>query len=1352
MVNEIDLRMKMVGELMKEVQGPRFGANEVIAFDPWNEYMSGIVIPTSWINNKDSSASSPDVENIVDIEDSIGEDSSSDGDINSSFSSSVLDPRSMIKSFGVSFTINAPNPKLEICATWGRYFEAMDSEKAFWIDGVEVKNKKEKEATYKEEEDERVIKEIWKRYSFGEIFEIEIDEEKLKNDKTIKIDYSDENELIIYKLLKNYETEKEIENREEDGSVKIYIKRLKVDENSYTISIYMINELIYHQKKEDYHADIDKCLFQPSIRIICDKEIETQNIEMLNENEKELDFLYRENPTIAVGHMCSAIWKKIDYPNKVELNQLWPDYSIRLKNNPAYEKFKTPDLRTEFMPLYPVTLPNFDLEKNDELTSDDFKAEDLANKSPEEIYNTLIKLPKLYEEWIRKNERKINDEIEEENYKILAQRMIDDEKTALSRMKKGIELIRDNDLVYTSFAFANKTIALQNKWNQEVKEKSKERSVIDGLKNKNNDYKDKGFKWRPFQIAFFIMNLEDIFDENAKNKEILDLLWIPTGGGKTEAYLGIMAYSIALRRLKAYQNKETGAGTSIISRYTLRLLTVQQFRRTLKMITAAEYLRVGKYEGHIGWRPKYSKVEGDWIYGSTRFSTGLWVGGGVSPLHLVKKGGAMDLLMDKKVKSKYSQGEPAQILKCPVCGSWLSVPESGLNDKINRLHLVIHSEEDEYRTEDKVRELFIDHEQIDYYGIEGKNHYPNYYTLSFVIHDKFSRKDYVEQLITPLEEKEIKIASLSKFNIGYFCSLDKIERTIIEYDEGEFDFEIWCTNPDCHLNNIEWEEGCPYPFTDEPNYPDGNYKRTLLSPFKESSRMPIPAYLIDDHIYNRCPTVVISTADKIARLAFEPKAGAIFGNVNYFNRYYGFNRNNMFPQQSRNVKNFNVEIKPLKAPDLIIQDELHLIDGPLGSLFGLYEAMVSAIIEKQGGNPKYIASTATISNAKKQVDLLFSKKLFQFPPHGLDISNNFFVKDFDESEKAWDEDNAGRLYLGVYAPGKGPMTPQVRLWGRMLKVSQDIDENHPKLKNFWTVVGYYNSIKELGGALALYRDDIKNRLKNITSADNARPLNEDDKEELSSRKSSTILPIILDNLERDGTNKKPKYDAIFTTSMFGTGVDIPHLSLMIMTSQPKTTGSYIQATGRIGRDKGGLIVDFLKSGRPRDLNHYEMFPSYHSRIYLDVEPVSVSPFSKGCLSRGLGPSIVAFLRNAFDLEVKWTDNEAKHAILNKDSEKDIEYVKNYLKDRLDEMDNVEDESINPILKYLEKCIDDWEDVAEMLSKDRIFLKFYEYYYDMPQQNVVLGSIGHEYADELKVVYSNAPQSLRDVEETIDFWV
>ncbi len=1330
MSKKSNLRKNMVEELMKEVQGPRYGVNEIIAFNPWDEYLSGIVIPQSWVNNMDQSATSPDVENIADIEDSLGEDSDSDGDINSDFTSSALDPRSMIKSFGFSFSIQEANPTLSICATWGRYFEDYESKHAFRIDGKEIET----------EPLELSEGEIWKRYSFGEIFEIEINDEEVDDDTIRKYSHR-KNELIIEKTLKNFESEKELD--QDDGYVKIYIKRLDMGNNLYTISVYMINQLNYKQEKEHYHADVNKCLFQPSIRLLCNKEIKTQNVEMLNESERELNFLYRHNPTISTGHMCSSIWKDIDYCDKVNLDQLWPDYHLRLRKNEEYEKFLKPDLRTEFVPLYPVTLPNFE---NDELNSDDFKADDMANKSPDELYDTLIQLPNLYEKWIDNNIGKIGD-IKEENYKKIAKKLIDDEKEALKRIKKGIQLIKDEDLVYTSFCFANKTIALQNTWGQETK---------------------KEFKWRPFQIAFFLMNLEDIYYEDARNKDTMDLLWIPTGGGKTEAYLGIMAYTIALRRLKAYLKHETGAGTSIISRYTLRLLTVQQFRRTLKMITAAEFLRVDNNQKSVGWRPKHSKVKGDWIYGSTRFSTGLWVGGAVSPLHLIKKGGAMDLLKGKEVENQYSSGEPAQILKCPVCGSWLSVPNTGLNDKVNKLHIVIEVDSLSKTDIEKIMEdTFKDDEIINFIGINSSNHNAGYYTVSFEIYGNFSRQQFEEKLVNPILDYGIEVASLSHFNIGYFTSLNRISRTRVDA-EGDFDFEIWCTNPECDLNNLRWEEGYPYPNGSEPDFPDGNYKRSLVSPFIEDTRMPIPAYVVDDQVYNRCPTVIISTADKIARLAFEPKAGAIFGNVNNFNKYYGYNRNGMFPKESLNVLKYNKTIKPLKTPDLIIQDELHLIEGPLGSLFGLYEAMISAIIEKQGGNPKYIASTATISNAQKQVDLLFNKKLYQFPPHGLDISDNFFVQDYD-SEEAWNEEKPGRLYMGVYAPGKGPMTPQIRLWGRMMKTSSD-NLSDVMIKNFWTVVAYYNSIRELGGALALYRDDIKNRLRNIIDLDYTkkleaieeenyeedfeikwRELNEDSKEELSSRIDSTELPLILDNLERDGINDIPKYDAIFTTSMFGTGVDISHLSLMIMTSQPKTTGSYIQATGRIGRKNGGLIVDFLKTGRPRDLNHYEMFPSYHSKIYLDVEPVSVSPFSRGCLSRGLGPSIVAFLRNAYDLKVKWEDNDGKNTIKSENAKEDINFIYHFINDRLGKMENVDSDSLKPILKFFENTIEEWKTVANSIE-DKKRLQMYEYYFLKPLQNVVLGDTGHENNDNLKVVYSNAPQSLRDIEETIGFWV
>ena len=1303
MNSDTQIRRKMIEELIKEVRGPRYGENEIVSYDPWIEYLTGVIIPKEWESSE--LTTSPDQEDIIETDDIIQqEDGSKSDDMIITTPSNNLTPKSFVKTFGVSFSVEIKNPKLEICSTWGSYFEDSEHNEAYGLDGNKdsVSSKKK----------------MWRRYSFGEIFEIEINEDNDVDDDTVD-KYFNGQELIIEKTLNNAESEYECN---EKGHIKIYIKRLKISEDNYSISVYMLNELDCKKSEKEHHPPVDKCLFQPSIRIICDG-IRAQHRELLNESEKELDFLYRNRPTIAFGHMCSAVWKKIDYTGKFDIDTLWPDYSFLSSKNNDYEKFLKSDVRSEFIPLYPVALPKLDLTKNERLNNEELNAEFLANCSSSRIYDILIKLLDLYSDWIEENE---SEPIEEKYIKV-AKKLIDDEHNALNRMKRGLDLIKDEDLVYTAFCFANKTIALQNTW---------------GKKD------DAEFTWRPFQIAFFLMNIEDIWDDNSKNRDVLDLLWIPTGGGKTEAYLGIMAFTIALRRLKAYKKNETGAGTSIISRYTLRLLTVQQFRRTLKMITAAELLRIHKSDRGIGWRPNDSSVKGDWIYGSTRFSTGLWVGGGVSPNHLLKEGGAMDLLKGNDVSSIYSQGEPAQILKCPICGSWLSVPESGLNDNVNNVHIVISSTYDKNTVEDTLNTIFLNNNKINLTDIESENHLDGFYTLSLEIYGKINRREFEDEIIEKLQENEFEIASLGNFNIGYFTSLNAVEK-YGNSNEGDYDFEIWCTNPKCELNNVKWFEGCPYPNSAEPYFPDGNYNRELVSPFKSNTRMPIPAYLIDDHVYNRCPTIIIGTADKIARLAFEPKAGALFGNVNNFNMYYGYTRNDLLPDNSGNLTKYNQKVSALNSPDLIIQDELHLIDGPLGSLFGLYEAMMSGIIDKQGGNPKYIASTATISNASKQVDLLFSKELFQFPPHGLDISDNFFVRDHKFKE-VWDESKAGRVYMGFYPPGKGPMTPQVRLWSRMAKVSADnIDDKN--INNYWTTVGYFNSIKELGGVIALYRDDIKSRLENIGENTKKKHLGEDNMEELSGRKSSTELPMVLDNLERDNLTHPPNYDGIFTTSMFGTGVDISHLSLMVMTSQPKTTGSYIQATGRIGRKYGGLVVDFFKPGRPRDLNHYEMFSSFHSRIYLDVEPVSVSPFSSGCLSRGLGPSMVSFLRNANNLMVNWEKNDGKTPIKNIKSEEDFNIVYNFIKERLNSIKNMDDALVELVLDNLNDCWNDWKSTADEIEPKRL-LRMYEYYFKKPQHHVVLGDEGHKYDRNLKIVYKNAPQSLRDVEETIDFWV
>ena len=124
--------------------------------------------------------------------------------------------------------------------------------------------------------------------------------------------------------------------------------------------------------------------------------------------QEEKPPLYRKKPTVAFGNMCSVIWDKIDYTDKIDICQLWPDYSLRVSKNDDYEKFlKKSNVRTEFVPLYPVTLPKFDLEENDKLTVNDLNAEKLANSSPDEIYNVLINLLELYEEWIKEFNHKV---------------------------------------------------------------------------------------------------------------------------------------------------------------------------------------------------------------------------------------------------------------------------------------------------------------------------------------------------------------------------------------------------------------------------------------------------------------------------------------------------------------------------------------------------------------------------------------------------------------------------------------------------------------------------------------------------------------------------------------------------------------------------------------------------------------------------------------------------------------------------------------------------------------------------------------------------------------------------------
>ncbi len=151
------------------------------------------------------------------------------------------------------------------------------------------------------------------------------------------------------------------------------------------------------------------------------------------------------------------------------------------------------------------------------------------------------------------------------------------------------------------------------------------------------------------------MNLSGIVHPEHKDREVVDLLYFPTGGGKTEAYLGLIAFVIANRRLRISENDNfnSDGGVTAILRYTLRLLTTQQRDRITKMIIAAELIRLKTL-------PKY---------GTEPISIGFWVGGGVTP-------NSFDDLKENPEKPGQARRNHnlivKQLLTCPFCGKPLS--------------------------------------------------------------------------------------------------------------------------------------------------------------------------------------------------------------------------------------------------------------------------------------------------------------------------------------------------------------------------------------------------------------------------------------------------------------------------------------------------------------------------------------------------------------------------------------------------------------------------------------------------------------------------------------------------------
>jgi len=373
----------------------------------------------------------------------------------------------------------------------------------------------------------------------------------------------------------------------------------------------------------------------------------------------------------------------------------------------------------------------------------------------------------------------------------------------------------------------------------------------------------------------------------------------------------------------------------------------------------------------------------------------------------------------------------------------------------------------------------------------------------------------------------------------------------------------------------------------------------------------LPIVAVDETIYARLPAFMIATADKFAALPWSGETARFFRGGD--------------PDDPR-------------PPDLVIQDELHLISGPLGTMAGLYETAIDHLCRRRVGEkevrPKIVASTATVRLATKQIRALFDRPSVEvFPPPGIDRRDSFFARQAPE-----DEANA-RFYLGIAAQGRGPKVVFLKSAITLMAAAQAAWDSAAAGTNpadpYMTVVAYFNALRELGSARRIVEDEIGSRLLTYSGrkrlGEAAGPFADRriafEPVELTSRVGTANVADAKRRLAC-AFDEEDRVDVALATNMISVGLDITRLGLMVVSGQPKTTAEYIQATSRVGRDasRPGLVVTLLNVHKPRDRSHYERFPAFHASFYRGVEATSVTPFSPRAMDRGLPAVAVALAR------------------------------------------------------------------------------------------------------------------------------
>lgn len=832
----------------------------------------------------------------------------------------------------------------------------------------------------------------------------------------------------------------------------------------------------------------------------------------------QLDMMYRRHVEFAVGHGTGVHWETA--PG--DPTRAW---ELRTRSVPRYE--------------VPLTEPPRPGEPGfDGLAETVLDMKVLSESGDDALAGMLEPLIAGYRAWLHRQAERIGTEPDLAAHVESAEIAINQATKIADRLAASLQLLRDDAVARESFRFANHAM-----WQQRVR-------TIGAAGVRRGRFADmaaalaevdipRNRSWRPFQVAFLLLNMPALTDprhvERSTQNALVDLLFFPTGGGKTEAYLGLTAYTFAVRRLQGKRWGRDGSdGVAVLMRYTLRLLTAQQFQRAAALVAACEVRR----------RDLLAGGDGRWV--GAPFRIGLWVGSSVTPNRAAT---AAQGVATAKLSGRAAMGRstPLQLTACPWCGRSLGLAADVVADT-------------------------------------------------------------------------------------------DLWRTL-----------VYCSDPygEC-------------PFTEAGEQANGG------------QREGIPVVTVDDEIYRLLPSLIISTADKFAQLPWQGPLHLLFGSVTRRCTRHGYRSPDLdnpgggreerdsHPARGRLPRAHTVEVAALRPPDLIIQDELHLISGPLGSLTGLYETAIDSLasweVDGLTCRPKVIASTATVRRAADQVHRLFARALAVFPPPVLDVEDNYFSV---QRRTTPDPDDPtvpvapGRLYLGICGFGHRLKAVQTRVFITLLAAGKRLfDRYGDDADAYLTMVGYYNALRELAGGRRLIDDDVRSRIDRAQHRGlGLRRLRVI--EELTSRKSSADIPTTLDQLgirftkagedavtaPRLPANARPEagllegyrpIDVLLATNMISVGVDVPRLGLMAVVGQPKATSEYIQATSRVGRDPQGpgIVFTIYNWARPRDLSHYESFEHYHATFYTHVEALSVTPFAPRAIDRGLTALLVSLVRHA----------------------------------------------------------------------------------------------------------------------------